>query len=334
MKTLITGASGFIGRRLTQHLLEQDQQLHLFCRPASDVSDFEHSPASIFRGSLSSEADVRAAMQGCDRVFHLAAFAGNWSRNPAALQEDNRRSLETLFSTALETGVRRIVYTSTIMVYGPSNGRPITEDSVRSIPADTIYEQLKLESLDIVRAACRRGLDIVVVHPTRVFGPGLLSEANSTTIMIDQYLRGTWRLLPGDGHAAGNYVFVEDIIQGCLAAMERGEAGRHYILGGCNLTFNEFFSLLAECCGTKRTLMHVPRQLAKASAMLQEALGRRGLLTPTITPAWVDVFYGDWLCKTARAERELGYQPTPMREALADTISWLRSSPGSRRKAS
>ncbi|MCZ7555358.1 MAG: NAD-dependent epimerase/dehydratase family protein [Bacteroidia bacterium] len=325
MKTLVTGASGFIGQSLTRRLLQQGDELRLFCRSSSDMSTFGHSHAEIVRGELTSEADLTRALIGCDRVYHLAAFAGNWSSQPDRLRAENRAALQALCTAARKASIRRLLYTSTVMVYGPSNGHAVSEQTPRATPPATLYEQLKVDALDVVDEAVAQGLDAVVIHPTRVFGPGPLTEANSTTILIDQYRRGTWRMLPGEGHAAGNYVYVEDVVEGMIRAMERGATGRHYIIGGCNLTFNEFFALLAECSGQQRLLVHVPKSVATAAAVLQERMGRRGWMTPVITPAWVDVFYDNWLCTSRRAAEELGYQPTPMRAALRSTLAWLRT---------
>jgi nucleoside-diphosphate-sugar epimerase len=325
MKTLITGASGFIGRCLTQRLLKEGVELRLYCRPASDMSAFLHTDAEIIRGELTSETDLAHALDGCDRVYHLAAYAGNWSAQPDRVADENRNAIRTLCSAARKANIRRMVYTSTVMVYGPSNGHPVSEQTRRLSSPATLYEQLKLDALGIVDEAVSQGLNAVVIHPTRVFGPGPLTEANSTTILIEQYLRGAWRILPGDGHAAGNYVYVGDVVDGMIRAMERGVTGSHYIIGGCNLTFNEFFALLAECSGRRRMLLHVPKPVAAAAAAFQEWLGRRGWMTPVITPTWVDVFFDNWLCTSKRAGEELGYHPTPMRLALGSTMVWLRS---------
>jgi nucleoside-diphosphate-sugar epimerase len=325
MKTLITGASGFIGQCLTKRLLEEGVELRLFCRPTSDMSAFLHSDAEIARGELTSEQDLARALDGCDRVYHLAAFAGNWSPQPSLVHAENRTAILALCIAAYRANIRRLLYTSTVMAYGPSNGYPVSEQTQRYAPPATLYEQLKLDALSIVDVAVAQGLDTVVIHPTRVFGPGPLTEANSTTVLIDQYLRGSWRMLPGDGHAAGNYVYVEDVVDGMIRAMERGVTGRHYIIGGSNLTFNEFFALLAECSGRRRRLLQVPKPIAVAAAALQEGLGRRGWMIPVITPKWVDVFYDNWLCTSRRAGEELGYHPTPMRLALGSTMAWLRA---------
>ena len=323
MTTLVTGATGFIGARLVEELLRRGERVHVLCRESSDTSKLTDPRIRIFRGDLASAADVRTAMRGCRRVYHLAAFAKNWARDEAEARNVNIDALRTVFDAGRECGVERIVYTSTIMTYGPSNGAAVNEDTVRGTPAATLYEQSKLDGEDVVADALRGGLDVVVVHPTRVFGPGKLTEANSTTILIRQYLRGTWRTIPGAGDAAGNYVYVRDVVQGCIAAMERAERGRHFILGGANLTYAEFFELLAEACGKRRVLLAVPRALAKLFAHIELALGKAGMREPVITPAWVDVFYGDWICSSARAAREIDYAPTAIEDALSETVAWL-----------
>ncbi|MBE0646016.1 MAG: NAD-dependent epimerase/dehydratase family protein [Bacteroidetes bacterium] len=328
MKILVTGATGFIGARLVRELLRKGQEISILCRATSDVSAFENTPVRIFRGDLASPDDMRAAIADCDAVYHLAAFAKNWARYPEEVHRINRDALENVLAVAREIGVRRVLYTSTVMVYGPSNGHPVTERTQRSAPCGTLYEESKIQGEAIVDRAVADGLDVVVVHPSRVFGPGLLSEANSTTILMQQYLRGTYRMLPGDGSAAGNYVFVDDVVRGCIAAMDHGRTGRHYILGGANLTFSEFFDILAECSGKRRRLMPVPRVLARGAAIVQEKLGSLGVMTPVITPGWVDVFYDDWLCSSAQAETEIGYEPTAMKDAVQITVDWLRNENG------
>jgi farnesol dehydrogenase len=324
MTTLVTGATGFIGARLVEELLRRGERIQVLCRPSSDTSNLTDPRIRIFRGDLASAEDVREAMHGCDRVYHLAAFAKNWARDEADVRRINIEALRTVLDIAHECGVNRVVYTSTIMTYGPSNGAAVTEDTVREVPAETLYEQSKRDGEEVVEDALRRGLDVVVVHPTRVFGPGKLTEANSTTILIRQYLNGTWRTVPGAGDAVGNYVYVRDVVRGCIAAMERAERGRHFILGGANLTYAELFELLAEAGGKRRVLLAVPRTLAKLFAQLELAVGKLGLREPAITPAWVDVFYSDWICSHTRATREIGYEPMPVEDALRETVAWIR----------
>ena len=323
MKTLVTGATGFIGARLVAELLRRGEQVRILCRESSDTSACALMDVEVQRGSLDSEADLRAAMKDCRRVYHLAAFAAGWTRDEREAIRTNCDALRVLFDVALSEHVERVVYTSTIMTYGPSRGRVVTEKTLRAVPSATLYEHSKIESECIVNEALEMGLDVVTVHPTRVFGPGKMTEANSATIMIDKYIRGFWRTLPGDGSATGNYVYVDDVVKGCIAAMEQGRRGGHYILGGANLAYSELFASVGRVAGMTRRLVKIPRKVARVFAHVELYLGKAGLKQPAITPAWVDVFYDDWICSSALAEKELGYIPTPLDSALRETIDWL-----------
>lgn len=324
MTTLVTGATGFIGARLVDALLERGDNVRILARETSDCRALIAKDIMIFRGALDNRDDVINAMFGCDRVYHLAAFAKNWALDEKEARRINIDAVRTIFNAALECGVERVVYTSTILTYGPSNGAAVSEDTIREIPPQSLYDQSKIDAEEEVTAALERGLDVVTVHPTRVYGPGKLTEANSTTILIKQYLRGTWRTIPGAGDAAGNYVYVDDVVRGCIAAMERGTKGRHYILGGDNLTYSEFFDLIAAATGKRRSLLPIPKPLAKAFSYVELAFGRLGFREPAITPAWVDIFYDDWMASIARARKELGYEPTPVHRALEETVAWIR----------
>ncbi|MCB2203515.1 NAD-dependent epimerase/dehydratase family protein [bacterium] len=324
MTALVTGATGFIGARLVEALLAQGCHVHALCRQSSDASGLLEAGVTVYRGELTSASSIANAMRGCDRVYHLASFAGNWSADPEGVRRENLKGMRVLLAVARAMDVRRVVYTSTIMTYGPSNGSALSESTRRTAAVNTLYEQCKADAEEAVEDAVQAGQDIVVLHPTRVFGPGKLTEANSTTIMMRQYLRGTWRSIPGAGNAIGNYVYVDDVVSALLAAMERGKAGQHYIVGGTNLTYAEFFALLARKAGRRRVLIPIPRFLAKAFAWLELLQGKARLRNPSITPAWVDVFYDDWSCSCARARAELGYHPTSMDDAFAATLGWLR----------
>jgi nucleoside-diphosphate-sugar epimerase len=167
---------------------------------------------------------------------------------------------------------------------------------------------------------------VVVVNPTRVFGPGLLTEGNSVTLMIKQYLEGSWRLILGTGNAIGNYAYIDDIINGHLLAMEYGINGQRYILGGENLSFNDFFKVLEKQSKHIHKLFKVPSKIALLFSRFEELKANWFNIHPLITPEWVQLFLKDGAYSSARAQLELGYKITPFKEALAETIDWIEKS--------
>ncbi len=326
MRIFITGATGFIGRHLVRTLADRGDTVHALCRQSSAMAALSGADVQVFRGDILDHASIRRAMRGCDHVFHLAAYARNWAKDKRTFFTSNVDGTKKVLDAARELGARKVVYTSTELTFEPSNGVPTDETVQRSTPFFTAYEESKHAAEKLVRSYVEQGLDISIVHPTRVFGPGLLSEANSVTIMIQLYLEGKWRLVPGDGESVGNYAFVNDVAHGHVRALESGKAGESYILGGENISFNGFFDLLADISKRRYHMFHLSGALAMSFSRIEALRGRLFNRYPLITPEWTRLFLTDWACSPAKAQRELGYSVTPLRDALEKTVRWLQAS--------
>ena len=325
MKSMVTGATGFIGQELLDLLLRRGDIVHVLCRNPRMLQARPEQNLKCFTGDVLDPASVERAVAGCSSVFHLAGYAKNWARSPKTFFDVNVNGTRNVLIAARNNSVRRVVYTSTIMTVGPSHGAPIDESTVRQTPMLTDYERSKTAAEEEVAGFVREGMEVVVVNPTRVFGPGLLNEGNSVTRMIKWYLEGKWRLILGDGKAIGNYAFVRDVALGHLQAMERGRPGERYILGGENASYNEFFDSVSRIAGRRRLLVHVPPHLALAIGHTEEQRARWFRGYPSISPAWVKTFLADWAVACAKATTELGYQITPLESALRITLNWLWS---------
>jgi nucleoside-diphosphate-sugar epimerase len=324
MKALVTGATGFIGRHLVERLVNKGATVRVLCRRTADVSSFTRPNIEICWGDVVDGSAVEAAVQGCDQVFHLAAFAQGWAKDPRIYFDINVGGLQNVLSVAQRASVEKVVYTSSSVALGRSNGTPVNESCPRPQEFLTVYEQSKYVAEQKALCYVRSGLNVVIVCPTRVFGPGVLSEANSLTRMVQQYLDGKWRFILGDGNGIGNYVYVHDVVEGHLLAMERGRPGERYLLGGENASYNEFFEIVAELSGRRYRLFHVPGFLALLTSEVEKFRGKHSKHHPLITPAWVRTFIADWAFSTEKAQAELGCKITPLREAVAMTIEWLQ----------
>ncbi len=324
MAILVTGATGFIGTRLVKRLVDQGELVHALCRPTADTAALMHPNVTICHGDVTDAASVVRAMGGCSHVYHLAAYARNWAADPTTFTRVNVDGMRNVIVAARFHAVEKIVATSTSLTIPPSNGVASNELTPRQTPAFTEYGRSKVIAEAMALEEAQRGLPIVLVNPTRVFGPGTLNEANSATLIIKRYLEGTWRMMPGDGSATGNYVFVDDVVRGHIAAMRRGRGGERYILGGENATYREFFGRIAEVAGARRMLVPLPRGAAMTFARFEEWRGSTSGRYPMITPEWAALFFTNSACSTAKAESELGYRYTPLADALAITIRWLR----------
>ena len=323
MKILVTGGNGFIGSRLVCSLAQSGETVHVLDLPNTKSSRLLHESVRFFSGDILNLHDVERAIEGCDCVYHLAAYAKNWAPDDRTFYQVNVRGTEIVLAAALKNEVKKVVHTSSNVALGPSNGVRTSESTQRTGESFTPYEHSKYLSEQLVHRYVKRGLNVVIVNPTRVFGPGPLNESNSVTKMIAWYLQGKWRIVLGNGRMVGNYVYVDDLIEGYVRAMEFGRLGENYILGGENVSFNEFFELLSSVAKRRYRMLHLPGCLAMALSRLEEFRSRHFRHYPLITPGWARTFLADWANSCDKAQRELGYSITPLRVAMEKTLAWL-----------
>jgi nucleoside-diphosphate-sugar epimerase len=219
--------------------------------------------------------------------------------------------------------VKRIVWTSTSLTLGPTRrGEIADEDTPRAAAHVTQYEASKAVGETLAGEYAARGSPVVIVNPGRVFGPGYFNQGNSVARIIDMYDRGRLPIVLGR-RKVGNFVFVDDVVQGMILAMERGRPGERYVLGGENASLRDFFRIVDKVTGKRHFQFTIRRPAAMIFAWLQKKRADWLGIRPQLTPEWVRVFLTDWACSSAKAQRELGYQITPLEEAVARTYEWL-----------
>jgi nucleoside-diphosphate-sugar epimerase len=331
----VTGATGFIGTALVRELLRRGDVVHAICRhgkpkPPPGVApeealDVDHPNLKWTTGDITDRESLCRAMDGCSQAYHLAGYAKNWARDPKVYFDVNVGGMRNVFEAAMQASVERVVWTSTMLTFGPTSpGKVGDEQMPRTTPEFfTEYEASKAAAEREAANFVARGLDVVIVNPARVFGPGHLTEGNVLSQMIDQYDRGHVPFLLNNGRNVGNYVLVDDVVQGHLLAMERGRRGEKYLLGGDNVSLRGFFSLVDQVSGKRHFQIPIRRPAAMVYAWTQLAMAKWLGKYPQITPAWVRVFLSDWAFSSAKAQREWGYRPTPLAEAVERTYKWL-----------
>ncbi len=331
----MTGAAGFVGTRLVQALAERGHAVRALYhrnRPTAppgfvwnDSDLFSSDQMELVRGDITDSDSLRRAMAGCTHVFHVAGCARNWSPDPRFFAEQNIEGARNVFAVAKESGVQRVVWTSTVVTFGPTRRGEIgDEDMPRTTErCFTEYEATKLAAEQEALALAAEGFPVVIVNPTRVYGPGHLTEGNALAQLIDDYDRGRVPILLNRGVNVGNYVLVDDVVQGHLLAMQRGRIGQRYILGGENASLKEFFRTIGRVTGKR----HVQIPMLGISPLvfawfLQKRAEWFGVY-PRITPGWVKTFLADWAYRCDKAQRELGYKPTPLEQGIRLTYEWL-----------
>ncbi len=326
-QVLVTGATGFIGSKLVVELARRGCVVQALTRRTSDTTALTNERIRLFEGDILDLDSLRRAADGCTQVYHLAAYAKNWAREKETFFRLNVDGTRNILAAARTAGVSRVVYTSTIVTLRPTSAGTVGDETTPRTKTGflTEYEATKSAAEREVLQMAASGLPAVVVNPTRVYGPGKLTEGNAVTQMIEDYLRGRLPVLLNHGMNVGNYALVDDLVRGHILAMEKGRVGERYILGGENVTLKRLFELVDEVSGARHRQFNLPSWAALLYSHLQKARAEWFGVYPRITPGWVDTFLRDWAFSCNKAERELGYRITPLKEGLRATCEWLQA---------
>jgi nucleoside-diphosphate-sugar epimerase len=325
MKVFITGGTGFLGNRLTERLVAGNHEIVLLVRDPGRANYFRDAKVTVIKGDLFDKPALKLGMNGCDLIFHMAALTKPWSKDPLLPYRTNVEGTINVMDTAVECNVAKVVITSTGGTMSFSqNGKIVNESVDTDIEYNTLYESTKAAAEKIAFRYCEKGLNVTIVNPTRIYGPGMLSVSNSLTKIIRWYTLGLWRFMPGDGKSIGNYVYVDDVIDGHILAAKAGRSGERYILGGENISFRELFRIIGKTCGRNRHIFYLPVSLMKMVIKLNSFLSNITGRPPMITTEWLDKYMKNWIMSSEKAEKELGYKITPVTDGVRKTIEWLR----------
>lgn len=317
---LVTGAGGFIGRRLALRLRAEGTPVRALVRPTHEVSELERAGVQIARGDAGDRDAVARAADGCRVIYHLAAARGRHKLGHRGFQAENRRISEAVGEGAMQASVERVVLTSTVMVTGWLGAEAQTE-STPTRP-NSPYRASRLQDERTFEEFGRRGLDVVTARvPQRVMGPG----ARDWTRLVRGVRDGAYRIVPGDGtmHSGD----VDDVIDGlCLCARRPGIAGERFILGGPRPErFVEILASIAEVLDVPFAPRTIPGGPLRAYVRLGNLVFR---LTHLSLPHHftAEVFSARSALCLEKARRELGYCPRfEMRESVERTVAWLRA---------
>jgi len=324
MRIFITGSTGFIGSALVVELLKKQHTIHALYRDPDKII-IRHQKLHYFKGDVGDMESLEKAMQGCTYVFHLAAYAKVWARDPRMFYRVNVTGTRNVLEVALNLKIKRVIITSTAGVIGYSANYEANENHFAKNDYFTEYEKTKHLAEVEVEKYNDTDLETVSLLPTRLYGPGLLSESNTLTLLIKKYIDGKWHFLPGNGKKTGNYVFIQDVIRGHINAMFKDVAGERFILGGTNIGYNNFFATIGKVSGKKQWMLPIPVFIILLGSGIMWLLAITLKIKPLLTPAWAKKYLHDWNVSSQKAIKKLDYSITPLEIGLEETIKWLRS---------
>ncbi|HLF65321.1 MAG TPA: NAD-dependent epimerase/dehydratase family protein [Saprospiraceae bacterium] len=324
-KTLITGASGYIGQRLALYLANQGETVHVLVRNRAARQILNHPDIHLFEGDIQDLEAVHRAMNGCTHAYHVAGLARLAHKDPTLFYRTNVDGTKNLLQAAFDANVKKIVYTSSTAVIGPSLNKPMRESDPRIIGYDNDYEVSKQMAENLVKEFNARGLTGVIVSPSRVYGPGIATYSSGVNRFIYNFLRRGFYFVPTCDDIKSNYTYIDDVIHGHILAMLLGRGGEKYILGGENVSFGEFMRTIKMHAENKGYFIRLPKSVIKAVAMTAQAKAWTMNQSPELTPKVVDRLFQNFSFSSEKAIAELGYSITPFDEGIRKTIVHLRN---------
>jgi dihydroflavonol-4-reductase len=324
VKTLITGATGFVGSAVLRQLIESGHSVRALVRPGSDRRNLAGLSIEICTGDLTDRPSLDRALAGCSALFHVAADYRLWVINPREIYEANVTGTRNIMLAAAHAGVTRIVYTSSVATLGLNpDGSPADEDTPVSL-ADMIghYKRSKfLAEAEVKRLAEEEGLPVIIVNPSTPVGPRDIKPTPTGRIIVD----AASGRMPAYVDTGLNLVHVDDVAAGHLLALERGKIGERYVLGAVNMTLKEILTELAAITGRRPPRIRLPHNLVLPIAYISEAWARTiGGKEPRVTLVGVRLAKKKMFFSTGKARRVLGFHPRPVEEALRDAVNWFR----------
>jgi nucleoside-diphosphate-sugar epimerase len=319
---LLTGANGHLGANLLRRLLAEGAPVRVLLRPQSDNSTVDGLKVERVFGDLRDPDSLIAATKGCAAIYHCAAQVSTVSRGEQDIFDSNVLGTRNLLRAALANGVRRVVVSGSLSATGHRSDRPTDE----TVPFDPFERHMPYSvSKAAVEHECLKavaeGLDVVTAVSCAILGPNDFKPSRMGQVLIDYAHRRRGAYVPG----GFEFVAATDIVEGHLLAMNKGRTGQKYIFSTQFMTMDALFALFRQATGQPNLRVRLPPAIMSGVAELGDFVyrhflpGRRQLLTPSA----VRILRLGRRADIGKAQRELGYRPGSISEAVQEAYDWF-----------
>jgi dihydroflavonol-4-reductase len=324
MTILVTGATGFVGSAVARKLLTAGETVRVLARAGSNRRNIEGLDVDVCIGDLTQPETLAPAVTGCSAVFHVAADYRLWTRHPEEMMQTNIEGSKALIDAALDAGVDRIVYTSSVAALGINKDETPADETTPSSLADMIgvYKRSKFLAEQAVHGlVAKKNAPVIIVNPSAPVGPRDIKPTRTGELIAD----AAAGRMPAFVDTGLNVVHVDDVAEGHVLAWQKGKIGERYILGGENLPLASILREISELVGRKPPWISIPHGVVMPIAYIAEALTRlSGGEKPLVAVDEVRMARKKMYFTSAKAQKELGYNPRPVSEAFADAVNWFR----------
>ena len=313
VRVLVTGATGKVGHAVTCALLERGDEVRALVRdPAAAIP----AGAEPVRGDVRDTESLVEAVRGCELVFNAMGLPEQWLPDEGAFHEVNALGSESVARAARAAGVRRLVHTSTIDVFHAPRGGRFDESELADYPKGTAYERSKQEAERLVLDASG-GMDVVLVNPAGVYGPGPSGGASLEEDFFAPLVRKRLPAVPPGGMGV---CFTEGVAAGHLLAAERGRSGERYILCDRHVRMRELAEAVVRVAGRGRVPPSLSPRTARGLSLAGELLSRAIKRPPLLPTGQLHFLMWNAAPDSSKAQEELGWQPTALEDGLRRTL--------------
>ena len=318
---LVTGASGFVGSAVARALVARGLKVKVLMRPTASRANIENLDVEPVTGDMRDTESMTAALKGARYLFHVAADYRLWARDPGEIERNNLQGARATMQAALNSGVERVVYTSSVAALKPGNGEAVDETS-RHTPQSVIgaYKRSKLVAeREVERMILEEKLPAVIVAPSTPIGPRDIKPTPTGRIIVE----AATGKVPAFVDTGLNLVHVDDVAEGHLLALDKGKIGENYILGGDDVTLQAMLADIAALSRRKPPRIKLPRGPLFPLAWGAEAAARLTGKEPFLTADALRMSRYRMFFSSAKAKAELGYKARPYRAGLEDALAWF-----------
>lgn len=318
---LLTGASGFLGRHLVSVFSEREEGLRALVRPQSEVTYLKRKGVQLaVVTDIGERRALREACGGCRAVVHAAGHFRMWG-NLCYFWETNVRGTDAVLRAALQAGVQRVVFISTVVVVGRTEAGRVVDETHPCRPQDA-YQRTKWEAEQLALAYARHcGMEVVIVRPGALYGPWGRYAFNR--LFFEDPLRGL-RIKVDGGRRLTFPAFAPDVARGIGAALDKGRSGQIYHLCGPSLTHNEANEAISDAAGISRRRLNMPSWPLVLLAHVWTKASRYTGREPFYPKNLAHYVFQDWQVSSDKARSELGFETTPFDQGARLTLEWYR----------
>ncbi len=319
MKVLVTGANGFTGSHLVKALEQRGDVVVGLVRQSSNLDRISSCKVQLVYGDISDREALKTAMTGVDWVFHTAAYVELGLVDAAKMERVNVAGTRAVMEVAQAAAVSKVVYCSTIGVFGDTQGRVVDETFQRTqTDFSSAYDRTKYEAQQIVDRFAAQGLPVVSILPSGIFG----ADDPHFGPVLQQFLKGGLKVWAGGDRITG-IVHVDDLVAAMILAAEKAQPGEHYIISAGDLTTREMFSLLSQETGIP-VPREAPKPLVTLVGNILDPIGRLLKWQPPLSRERVHYIYDRCVRVDAtKACTELGWQPRSVAQTLNEIVQTL-----------